>query len=254
MPHDALAGATPRKRMIMSRPTPDPELVEELVIGNRILYHQKIVDAFGHLSVRDNQDPTKYLMSRHLAPGLVTAGDVVTLNLDSVPVYDIGKRYYSERFIHGEIYKARPDVKAVVHCHAPQLIPFGATKVPLQPIYHMSGFLGVGVPIFEIREAGGVTDMLVRTPELGKALAAALGDKPVILMRGHGATMVGTSIKHAVYRAIYAALNAALQMEALRLGEPMFLSGEEAVLAAERNDKALERAWALWERESGSRH
>ena len=239
--------------MIMTRLTPDSELIEELVIGNRILYHQKIVDAFGHLSVRDNKDPTKYLMSRHLAPGLVTAGDVVTLDLDSVPVHDIGKRYYSERFIHGEIYKARPEVKAVVHCHAPQLIPFGATKVPLQPIYHMSGFLGAGVPIFEIREAGGVTDMLVRTPELGKALAAALGDKPVILMRGHGATMVGTSIKHAVYRAIYAALNAALQMEALRLGEPMFLSAEEAVLAAERNDKALDRAWALWQREAAGR-
>jgi ribulose-5-phosphate 4-epimerase/fuculose-1-phosphate aldolase len=251
---DALAGATSRRRMIMTLPTPDPELVEELVIGNRILYHQKIVDAFGHLSVRDNKDPTKYLMSRHLAPGLVTAGDVVTLDLDSVPVHDIGKRYYSERFIHGEIYKARPEVKAVVHCHAPQLIPFGATKVPLQPIYHMSGFLGAGVPIFEIREAGGVTDMLVRTPDLGRALAAALGDKPVILMRGHGATMVGTSIKHVVYRAIYAALNAALQMEALRLGEPMFLSREEAVLAAERNDKALERAWALWEREALDRH
>jgi ribulose-5-phosphate 4-epimerase/fuculose-1-phosphate aldolase len=254
MPEDAVAGATSKRLMMMTLPPPDPELVDELVTGNRILYHQKIVDAFGHLSVRDNKDPTKYLMSRHLAPGLVTAGDVVTLDLDSVPVHDVGKRYYSERFIHGEIYKARPEIKAVVHCHAPQLIPFGATKVPLRPIYHMSGFLGAGVPIFEIRETGGVTDMLVRTPDLGRALAVALGDKPVILMRGHGATMVGTSIKHVVYRAIYAALNAALQMEALRLGEPMFLSPEEAVLAAIRNDKALDRAWALWQRETLDRH
>jgi len=236
--------------MITALPPPDPALVDELVTGNRILYDQKIVDAFGHLSVRHDKDPAKYLMSRHLAPGLVTAADVVTFDLDSVPLHDIGQRYYSERFIHGEIYKARPEVIAVVHCHAPQLIPFGATKVPLRPLYHMSGFLGVGVPIFEIRESGGWTDMLVRTPVLGRALAAKLGDKPIILMRGHGATMVGVSIKHAVYRAIYAALNAALQMEALRLGEPIFLSPEEAVLAAERNDKAVDRAWALWQRQA----
>jgi HCOMODA/2-hydroxy-3-carboxy-muconic semialdehyde decarboxylase len=189
-------------------------------------------------------------MSRHLAPGLVTAGDIVTFDLDSVPVRDIGKRYYSERFIHGEVYKVRSDVTAIVHCHAPPLIPFGATKVPLQPIYHMSAFLGAGVPIFEIREAGGATDMLVRTPTLGRALAAKLGNKPVILMRGHGATMVGTSIRHVVYRAIYAAMNATLQMEALRLGEPTFLSPEEAVLAAERNDKAMDRAWNLWRSEA----
>ncbi|MDB5408248.1 MAG: class aldolase/adducin family protein [Rhodospirillales bacterium] len=231
-------------------PPADPALVAELVTGNRILYDQKIVDAFGHLSVRHDKDPTKYLMSRHLAPGLVTPDDLVTFDLDSVPVVDIGKRYYSERFIHGEIYKARPEVVAVVHCHAPQLIPFGATKVPLRPIYHMSGFLGAGVPIFEIRDTGGITDMLVRTPVLGRALAASLGDKPVILMRGHGATMVGNSIKHVVYRAVYAALNAALQMEALRLGEPMFLSEEEAVLAAQRNDNALDRAWNMWQREA----
>jgi ribulose-5-phosphate 4-epimerase/fuculose-1-phosphate aldolase len=228
----------------------DPALIDELVTGNRILFDQKIVDAFGHLSVRHDKDPTKYLMSHHLAPGLVTAGDIVTFDLDSVPVRDIGKRYYSERFIHGEIYKARPEIAAIVHCHAPQLIPFGATKAPLRPIYHMSGFLGAGVPVFEIRDAGGMTDMLIRTPELGRALAASIGDKPVILMRGHGATMVGASIKQVVYRAIYAAQNAALQMEALRLGEPMFLAAEEAVLAADRNDKSLDRAWGLWRRQA----
>jgi HCOMODA/2-hydroxy-3-carboxy-muconic semialdehyde decarboxylase len=230
-------------------PPADAALVDELVTGNRILFDQGIVDAFGHLSVRHDKDPTKYLMSRHLAPGLVTAADVVTFDLDSVPVVDIGKRYYSERFIHGEIYKARPEIVAVVHCHAPQLIPFGATKTPLRPIYHMSGFLGAGVPIFEIRDTCGMTDMLVRTPILGRALAVSLGDKPVILMRGHGATMVGTSIKHVVYRAIYSALNAALQMEAMRLGEPMFLADEEAVLAAQRNDMSLDRAWGLWQRQ-----
>ncbi|HXP29528.1 MAG TPA: class II aldolase/adducin family protein [Stellaceae bacterium] len=233
-------------------PPPAAELVEELVIGNRILFQQNVVDAFGHISVRHDKDPTKYLMSRHLAPGLVTADDIVAFDLDSVPVHDISKRYYSERFIHGEIYRARPEVVAVVHCHAPQLIPFGATKAMLRPIYHMSGFLGTGVPVFEIREAGGMTDMLIRTPMLGKALARALGDKQIILMRGHGATMVGTSIKQAVYRSIYAALNAALQMDALRLGEPTFLAAEEAAKAAESNDGALERPWALWKRQAMS--
>lgn len=228
----------------------DPALINELVVGNRILYRHAIVDAFGHLSVRHDKDPAKYLMSRHLAPGLVTAPDIVTFDLDSVPISDIGRRYYSERYIHGEVYKARPDVMAVVHCHAPQLIPFGATKAPLRPIYHMSAFLGAGVPIFEIRDAGGVTDMLVRTPDLGRALAARLGDKPVILMRGHGATVVGSSIKHVVYRAIYAAMNAALQIQASHLGEPTFLSPQEAILAAERNDKAIDRAWELWQREA----
>jgi ribulose-5-phosphate 4-epimerase/fuculose-1-phosphate aldolase len=235
-------------------PPADAALIDELVTGNRILFDQKIVDAFGHLSVRHDKDATKYLMSHHLAPGLVTAGDIVTFDLDSTPLRDIGKRYYSERFIHGEIYKARPEIIAVVHCHAPQLIPFGATKTPLRPIYHMSGFLGAGVPIFEIRESGGMTDMLVRTPLLGRALAVALGDKPVILMRGHGATMVGGSIKHVVYRAIYAAQNAALQMEAMRLGEPMFLADEEAALAAARNDTALDRAWSLWRRQALDAH
>ena len=226
-------------------------LVEELVVGNRILFHEKVVDGFGHISVRHDKDPTKFLLSRHRAPGLVAAEDILTHDFDGNPLDNRdGSRLYGERFIHGEIYRARPEVMAVVHCHAPQLIPFGATGVPLRPIHHMSAFLGAGVPIFEIREAGGVTDMLVRTPALGAALAAKLGDKPVILMRGHGATMVGVSIRHVVYRAIYATMNAALQMEALRLGEPTFLSPEESVLAAERNDKAVDRAWELWQREA----
>lgn len=233
-----------------SVPAASSELVEELVIGNRILFRQQVVDAFGHISVRHDKDPTKFLMSRHLAPGLVTAEDIVTFDFDCKPVVDPGKRFYSERFIHGEIYRARPEVMAVVHCHAPQLIPFGATKAKLRPIYHMSAYLGSGVPVFEIREAGGMTDMLIRTADLGKALARTLGDKQIILMRGHGATMVGNSIKQVVYRSIYAALNAALQMEAMRLGEPTFLASEEAELASQSNDRALDRPWALWKRDA----
>jgi ribulose-5-phosphate 4-epimerase/fuculose-1-phosphate aldolase len=229
---------------------PAADLVADLVVGNRIIFDQKVVDAFGHISVRHDKDPTKYLMARHLAPGLVTADDITIFDLDSNPVVDSSSRYYSERFIHGEIYKVRPDVNAVVHCHAPQLIPFGVTRAPLRPIFHMSGFLGAGVPVFEIREAGGMTDMLIRTPQLGQSLAGALGDKPIILMRGHGATLVGASIKQVVYRSVYAAANAGLQMEALRLGEVMFLSPEEAAMAAASNDKSIERPWALWKRQA----
>lgn len=231
---------------------PAADLVEELVLANRILFHQKVVDAFGHISVRHDKDPTKYLMARHLPPGLVTAQDIVTFDLDSRPLTHRDMPQYSERFIHGEIYKVRPDVISVVHCHARPLIPFGTAKgARLRPIYHMSGFLGAGVPVFEIRNAGGMTDMLIRTPELGRALAATLGDKAVVLMRGHGATMVGSSIKQAVFRAVYTAENAILQMEAHRLGENgevEFLTAEEAELA-DRWGRSVERAWRLWVQE-----
>jgi ribulose-5-phosphate 4-epimerase/fuculose-1-phosphate aldolase len=240
----------PMTRSSPAVPPPSRDLVEELVIGNRIIFDQKIVDAFGHISVRHDKDPSKYLLSRNLAPGLVTAADILVFDLDSNPLGDTSGDYYSERFIHGEIYKARPDVVAVIHCHAPQLIPFGVTKARLRPIFHMSGFLGLGAPVFEIRDAGGMTDMLIRSPHLGKALAASLADKPIVLMRGHGATMVGGSIKQVVYRSIYAALNAGLQMEALRLGEPNFLEPQEAANAAATNDKVIERPWALWKRQA----
>jgi ribulose-5-phosphate 4-epimerase/fuculose-1-phosphate aldolase len=232
-------------------PAASPALVAELVTGNHILFHEKVVDAFGHISVRHDKDPTRFLLSRHRAPGLVSAADIVTHDFDGNPL-DGGAdvRLYGERFIHGEIYRARPDVMAVVHCHAPQLIPFGATRSALKPLYHMSGFLGQGVPIFEIRDTGGMTDMLIRTSALGVALARSLADKPMVLMRGHGATMVGNSVPQVVYRSIYSALNAALQAEAVRLGEPIFLEREEARRAEETNDKALDRAWALWEQEA----
>jgi ribulose-5-phosphate 4-epimerase/fuculose-1-phosphate aldolase len=230
-------------------PAADPALLEELVVANRILSQQQVVDAFGHISVRHPQDRGLYLMARHLAPGLVTAKDIVTFDLDSNPLLNHAARYYSERYIHGEIYKSRPEVQSVVHCHARPLIPFGAARgARLLPIYHMSAFLGLGVPVFEIRDAAGMTDMLVRDPERGQALAATLGDKPVVLMRGHGATMVGGSIKEAVYRAVYTAENAVLQMEAMRLGDVEFLAREEAELATAYMGTTFERAWAYWAR------
>jgi HCOMODA/2-hydroxy-3-carboxy-muconic semialdehyde decarboxylase len=226
-----------------------PELVTDLIAGNKILYHFGIVDAFGHISVRHDADPTKYVMSRHLAPGLVTPEDLITFDLDSNPVEPTTVRFYSERYIHGEIYKKRPDVNSVVHCHAPALIPFGITKTKLLPVYHMSSFLGTGPKVYEIRDTGGMTNMLVRTAPLGAALADVLGDDLVVLMRGHGATMVGKTIKHSVYRAIYAAQNAQIQMEALRLGDPTYLDPQEADNYERYFDEVAHRPWNMWLRE-----
>lgn len=231
---------------MMALAEPDPKILEDLVAGNHILYHYKVVDAFGHLSVRHDKDPTKYLMSRHLPPGLVQKQDVLAFDYDSNPVVDIGKRYYSERFIHGEIYRIRPDVQAIVHCHSPALIPFAATRTTLKPLYHVSAFLGQGTAQFDIRDKAGMTDMLVKTPQLGKDLAAALGDKPIVLMRGHGATLAGANIRQVVFRAMYAMQNAALQLEAMRLGEPIYLADEEAALVQEYNERAENRAWLQW--------
>jgi ribulose-5-phosphate 4-epimerase/fuculose-1-phosphate aldolase len=225
------------------------EFIDDLVDGNHILFHHQVVDAFGHLSARHPDDPETYVMSRHLAPGLVTPDDLLVYDLNSVPVTPTAHRLYSERFIHGEIYKARPDVMAVVHCHAPALIPFGITATPLRPVYHMSGFIAEGVPVFEIRETAGMTDMLIRTAPIGRALAEKLGPKPMVLMRGHGATMAGRSTREAVYRAIYAAQNAAIQLEAIRLGEVMYLSPEEGANYDRYTLEVLHRPWNIWKQE-----
>ncbi len=198
--------------------TADAALIEDLVAANRILAALEIVDGYGHVSVRHDKDPNRYLIARSIAPESVTANDVLELDLDSKPVNGGDAKMYLERFIHGEIYKARPDVKAVVHNHAASVIPFGVTTVPLRPIYHMAGFIGRGVPIFDIRKVAGETDMLVKTPALGVALARALGDKPAALMRGHGAVVVGDSLPQVVGRSYYLQMDAKLQAQAMALG------------------------------------
>lgn len=227
----------------------DTTTVAELVAANHILYAQSVVDGFGHVSARDDTDPGRFWLSRSMAPGLVTARDIMVFDLDGNPIDARGRESYAERFIHSEIYRRRPDVKAVVHSHSPAVIPFGVTNVPLKPIFHMSAFLGVGVPLFEIRDAAGATDMLVRNPSLGKTLALCLNDKPAALMRGHGAVAVGASLPQAVFRAIYLEINARLQAEAMRLGSINFLTSEEAKLAAACIDSHLLRPWMLWKRE-----
>jgi ribulose-5-phosphate 4-epimerase/fuculose-1-phosphate aldolase len=230
----------------MSLDTLDPALADKLALANRILFAHDIVDGFGHISVRHDRSPGHFLLSRNLAPGLVTAGDILTYDLDGNLAAASSHRSYLERFIHGEIYRARPDVMSVVHSHSQSVIPFGATGQRLRPIFHMSGFLGSGSALFEIRDAGGNTDMLIRDMGLGKALAASLGQHQCVLMRGHGSTTVGPSIEVAVYRAIYAETNAKLQLQAQALGPVNFLNEEEAALAAATTEGQVQRAWELW--------
>src|SRR5712691_2433366 len=234
---------------------PDPKLVEDLVAANRILVDQSVLDGYGHVSVRHDRDPNRYLMSRSLAPELVTAADIMEYDLDSTPVDPRGRTSYLERFIHGEIYRVRPDVRAIVHNHSPSVIPFGVTGVPLRPLYHMSAFLSAGVPVFDIRQAsGGMTDMLVRTPALGQALARTLGTRPVALMRGHGAVVVGASLPLVVFRSVYTEVNARLQSQAMALGgQVTYLDPEEARLAEASVSGTAPRPWELWKKKALAR-
>ena len=225
----------------------DPRLIEDLVAANRILAAESVVDGYGHVSVRHDKDPNRYLIARSVAPELVTAADILELDLDSNAVDLRGRKMYLERFIHGEIYKVRPDVKSVVHHHSAAVIPFGVSGVALRPVYHMAAFVGLGVPVFEIRDAGGTTDLLVKTPELGKALARTLGDKPAALMRGHGAVVVGESLPMAVGRSIYLQMDARLQAQAMALsGEVKYLDAGEVEQL--RGLDSYDRAWELWKR------
>ena len=232
-------------------PLPDPALADKLVVANRILYDQGVVDGFGHVSVRHDQSPGHFLLARNMAPALVRREDILTFDLDGAALDANGRRTYLERFIHGEIYRARPDVGAVVHSHSPSVIPFGVTRQPLRPVFHMSGFLGQGTALFDIRDAAGDTDMLISSNHLGRALAAALGSGSTVLMRGHGSTVVGTSIEQAIYRAIYAEVNAKLQLQAMGLGEVSYLSEQEAAKAMATNDTQLDRVWELWSKRIG---
>ncbi len=229
--------------------TPDATLIEDLVVANRVLADLGVLDGFGHVSVRHDKDTNRYLMSRSMAPALVKAGDVLEYDLESTAVDAKGQALFLERFIHGEIYKARPEVRAIVHSHSPSVIPFGVSRTRLQPIYHMSSFLGLDVPVFEIRDiAGPASDLLVRNAQIGAALAKVLGDKTVVLMRGHGSVTVGTSIPQVVFRAYYAEMNARLQSEAIKLGAVTYLSAEEAAASAKTNDALVMRPWELWKR------
>ena len=224
-------------------------LVEDVVTANHILAAQDIVDAFGHVSVRTGPGTGRYLISRSVAPEQVTAADILELDLDSKPPAGERRTSYRERFIHGEIYRVRSDVMSIVHCHAAALIPFGITRIPLRPVYHNSSFVGEGVPVFEIREAGGDTNMLVETPELGRALAKALGNKPAVLMRGHGAVIVGKSIIEAVARSVYLEVNARVQAQAMAMDARISYLNQGEIKKRADDPDPYGRAWDLWKRQ-----
>jgi HCOMODA/2-hydroxy-3-carboxy-muconic semialdehyde decarboxylase len=205
------------------------------------------------VSARHDRDPNRYLIARYLAPELVTSADILELDLDSRPVGPPGQRMYSEIFLHGEIYKARPDVKAIVHTHSPAVIPFGISGVPLRPSYHMSSFIGLGVPVFDIRKAmGESTEMMIRNPERGRALARALGDHPAALLRGHGAVVVAGTIPRVEARSIYLQTNATLQLQAMALGSNLvYLDAEEARKVEKDWDAyGFLKAWELWKKKA----
>lgn len=220
----------------------------DLVIASRTLAEHGVIDAYGHASARSEASPQRYLMARNLAPELVREEDILEYDLDSNPVDAKGRAVYQERFIHGEIYKARPDVMAIVHNHSPSVVPFACTGHEMRPIFHMSAFVGLGVPSWDIRDAQRGTDMLVRSASLGEHLARCLAKHPAVLMRGHGATVVGENLPRAVGRAIYLEMNARMQFQATLLagasGKIVFM--DDAEVAANVSWQNYERSWNLW--------
>ncbi len=235
-------------------PEPYAAAIEDLVAANHILAHLGVVDGFGHVSVRDPRDPGHYLLARSMAPALVTAADILAYDLAGDVLDANGRTSYLERFIHGAIYRARPDVVSVVHSHAPDVIPFADSSVALRPVYHMGSFLGAGVPIFEIRDAAGpASNMLVSSNALGDALARTLGAANVVLMRGHGMVAVGARIPESVFRAYYTMIDARLEAQAIGLGGRVtYLNPAEAQASTKTNQGLLLRAWELWKRDYGA--
>jgi ribulose-5-phosphate 4-epimerase/fuculose-1-phosphate aldolase len=229
-------------------------LIQDLVAASRILAAHEVLDAYGHVSARSDRRRDRFVMSRARAPALATAADMMELDADSEPLPGDRRKGFIERYIHGEIYRARPEVMAVVHSHSPSVIPFGVTRTRLRPIYHMGSFLWSGAPVFDIRKVRADNDLLIRDRPLGQALAGTLGACHCVLMRGHGMTVIGDSVQEAVFRAIYTEMNARLQMNAERLEGPIeFLSDEEGRRATAANRGTLERPWELWKKSALAR-
>lgn len=232
-----------------------PDLVEfrRLRAANRILANESVVDAFGHVSVRDPRNPQRFVMSRSRSPALVEHSDLMEFDLDGKAIDLHGRTAYGERMIHAAIYAARPEVNSVVHHHSYAVLPFTITDVPLHPVVHAAAVIGAHIPLWDIRTDYGDTDMLVRTIEQGRSLARTLADNTCVLMRGHGAVVVGTSIERAVLTAVYLQVNANVQMQASALGAPAALSEEEVRLATESQFSALAlpRAWEYFCQRAG---
>jgi HCOMODA/2-hydroxy-3-carboxy-muconic semialdehyde decarboxylase len=230
--------------------TPDPALLEDLVAANRILSDHGVLDAYGHISARDPGQPQHYWISRSMPPALVGATDIIACDLDNNPVRPGETRLFFERVIHGEIYKARPDVMAVLHNHSPSLIPFCNSDTRLRPMVGSAAFLGEGAPVFDIRAVDDEGDLNVCTPAQAQGLAQALGRHGLVLLRGHGAVLAGDSIRQVVRRAIIAESNAKQQIQATVLGPVHFLTASEIEYAKRMKPKDPDRAWRLWKQQA----
>jgi HCOMODA/2-hydroxy-3-carboxy-muconic semialdehyde decarboxylase len=227
-------------------------VLEELVTANRILANEGIVDSFGHVSARHPDNPNHYLLSRARAPERIERGDIIEYTLEGEAIPKNAPAPYMERFIHGAIYEARPDVHAVVHNHSPSVIPFGVTSKKLKPFLHLCAHIGAEVPVWDSRDKFGDTTLLVGDMAMGRDLAQLFVAHPTALMRGHGATVIGRTVRHAVFVSVYLEVAAKLQMQAMALGEIKFLSrGEIDMIVARLNDYSLNRAWENWARRAG---
>lgn len=224
----------------------DETLLDDLVAANRILVEHGVIDAYGHVSIRSPDNPKRFLLARAIAPETVQRVDILEYTLDGEPV-DASRKgeSVSERYIHSEVYRARPDVLSVVHNHSPSLIPFSVTNVKMRALWHMASFIGEGLPNFEIRKVKKGSDLLVRTPELGKALAKTLGKQSAALMRGHGSVVTAEDLPRAVGRSIYLEMSARMQMQAMLISKNItFFDAGEVKASAPVQD--YRRAWPLW--------
>lgn len=225
-------------------------MLDDLAAASRILVHQGVFDAAGHVSMRHPDDPGRFLMSRSLAPALVTADDIMAITLDCEPCDGDRRQPFIERHLHGGVYRARPDVMAVAHAHSPSVVPFGLTATPMLATYHNAAFLAAGVPVFDIRTTFGSTDIVISSADRGTALGEALGDKSVLLLRAHGFVAVGPSLQAAVFRAIFTEVSARIQLHAVTLGGPIAaLDPEEGRKADLINLATVGRSWELWKSE-----
>ena len=235
----------------------DQTIIADLAAASRILAAQGVVDGFGHVSIRHPTATDRFLMAMSLAPALVKPSDIIEYTLDSEPCEELGRGSFLERFIHGESYKIRPDINAVVHSHSPSVIPFSLVKNKMQAMFHNAALLAAGVPVFDIRHLFGMTDMLVCDCAKGLALAETLEDKHVALMRAHGTVATGGSLQTAVFRAVYTEVNARIQLSAISIAEGNVieaLENEEGILADQINKTAGVRAWNLWRADVRSTH
>jgi len=222
-------------------------VLEELVTANRILAREGVVDSFGHVSVRHPDRADRYLLSRARAPDCIEVDDIMEFSLDGTPLAAADRRPYLERFIHGALYEARPEIGSVVHNHSPSVIPFGVTNQTLRPLLHMCASIGHAVPIWDSQDHFGDTTLLVENMEMARDLARCLGNGRTALMRGHGSVVAGRTLREAVFTSIYLELNANLQMRAMSMGTIKFLSaGEVDAIVARTGPFTLNRAWENW--------